>query len=265
MNKIEEYKKEKDGLDILSDVPRYAKEGWEAITEGDKERLKWAGVFFRRQTPGNFMMRVRMPNGMSSAEQFRTIAQISEEFGKGFADITTRQQIQLRWFKIEHVPEIWRRLEAVDLVSLQTGMDNIRNVVGCPVAGLTPGELFDASPVARQFTDMFVGNREYTNLPRKFNVTITACKENCSHAESQDIALTPATKEIEGASVKGFNVAVGGKMGSGGYRMASPLDLFVRRKRRRRSAVTSFLFFAIMALGSRARRRDLPFLSTTGE
>ena len=84
------------------------------------------------------------------------------------------------------------------LVSLQTGMDNIRNVVGCPVAGLTPNELFDASPVVRQFTRMFVGNKDYTNLPRKFNVTITACKENCTHAETQDLALTPATKEIDG-------------------------------------------------------------------
>ncbi|HET8563276.1 MAG TPA: ferredoxin--nitrite reductase, partial [Candidatus Binatia bacterium] len=228
MNKIEEYKREKDGLDVLQDVPRYAAEGWEAISDGDKERLKWTGVFFRRQTPGHFMMRVRIPNGISSAEQFRTLAEITEEFGKGFADITTRQQIQLRWFRIEHVPEIWRRLESVGLISLQTGMDNIRNVVGCPVAGLTPNELLDASPVVQQFTQMFVDNKAYTNLPRKFNVTITGCKENCTHPESQDIALTPATKEVDGQALNGFNVAVGGKMGSGGYRIASPLDLFVR-------------------------------------
>jgi len=144
MNKIEEYKKEKDGLDVLHDVPRYAQEGWETITEGDRERLKWTGVFFRRQTPGHFMMRIRIPNGISNAAQIRTIAEISKEFGKGFADITTRQQIQLRWFTIEHVPEIWERLKAVGLITLQTGMDNIRNVVGCPAAGLAPNELFDA-------------------------------------------------------------------------------------------------------------------------
>lgn len=227
MNKIEEYKKEKDGLDVLADVPRYAAEGWEAIPEGDRERLKWAGVFFRRRTPGRFMMRLRMPNGITSSSQIRVIAELSEEFGRGFADITTRQQMQLRWFAIEDVPEIWRRLEAVGLASLQTGMDNIRNVVGCPAAGLTPGELFDASPVAREFGALFVGNKAYTNLPRKFNVTITACRENCTHAEAQDIALTPATREIDGAMVPGFNVAAGGKMGSGGYRVAAPLDLFV--------------------------------------
>ncbi|HUK41227.1 MAG TPA: hypothetical protein VLX11_09295, partial [Candidatus Acidoferrales bacterium] len=230
MNKIEEYKKEKDGLDILQDVPRYAAEGWEAITDGDKERLKWTGVFFRRQTPGYFMMRIRIPNGIASAVQIRTIAEIGAQFGKGFADITTRQQMQLRWFMINDVPEIWQRLKSVGLITLQTGMDNIRNVVGCPVAGLTANELFDASPVVQEFTDLFVGNKAYTNLPRKFNVTITACKEACTHAEAQDIALTPATKEIDGSEVRGFNVAVGGKMGSGGYRIASPLNVFIRPK-----------------------------------
>ena len=227
MNKIEEYKREKDGLDILHDLPRYAAEGWQAITDGDKERLKWAGVFFRRQTPGHFMMRLRIPNGIMTAMQLRTLGEISAEFGKGFADITTRQQIQLRWFTINDVPRIWDQLSAVNLISLQTGMDNIRGVVGCPVAGLTPNELFDASPVAREFTDQFVGNKAFTNLPRKFNVTITACKEVCTHAESQDLALTPALKEIDGAQVDGFNVAVGGKLGSGGFRIASPLNVFV--------------------------------------
>lgn len=227
MNKIEEYKKEKDGLDILHDLPRYAAEGWQAITDGDKERLKWAGVFFRRQTPGHFMMRLRIPNGIMTAMQLRTLGEISAEFGKGFADITTRQQIQLRWFTINDVPRIWDQLSAVNLISLQTGMDNIRGVVGCPVAGLTPNELFDASPVVREFTNQFVGNKAFTNLPRKFNVTITACKEVCTHAESQDLALTPALKEIDGAQVDGFNVAVGGKLGSGGFRIASPLNVFV--------------------------------------
>jgi ferredoxin-nitrite reductase len=227
MNKIEEYKKAKDGLDILQDIPHYAAEGWQAIDDGDKERLKWAGVFFRRQTPGHFMMRLRIPNGIATATQLRAIGEISAQFGKGFADITTRQQIQLRWFTIGDVPTIWDKLEAFGLVSLQTGMDNIRGVVGCPVAGLTPNELFDASKVVQEFTGLFVGNKAYTNLPRKFNVTITACQEACTHAEAQDIAMTPAIKEIDGEAIKGFNVAVGGKMGSGGYRIASPLDLFV--------------------------------------
>ena len=227
MNKIEVYKQEKNGLDVKQDLPRYAQEGWEAITDGDRERLKWLGVFFRRQTPGHFMMRVRIPNGMSNSAQFRAIAGISQDSGKAFVDLTTRQQIQLRWFHIDQVDAIWNRLEEVGLVSLQTGMDNIRNVVGCPLSGLNPNELFDASPVAREYNDIFVGNKDYTNLPRKFNVVITGCLDNCSHAVTQDIALTPAIKDIAGEEVRGFNVAVGGKQGSGGFRPASDLDIFV--------------------------------------
>src|SRR6266404_5229659 len=252
MNKIEEYKQEKDGLDILQHIPRYAAEGWEKITDGDKERLKWAGVFFRRQTPGRFMMRLRVPNGFMTAIQLRTIGEISGEFGKGFADITTRQQMQLRWFAINEVPEIWDRLRGVNLISLQTGMDNIRGVIGCPVAGLTPNELFDASAVVHDFTQMFLGNKDYTNLPRKFNVTITGCKEACTHAEAQDIAMTPAIKTIGGSEVLGFNVAVGGKMGSGGYRIASPLNLFVTADEA--AAICSQIVFIFRDHGARELR-----------
>ncbi|MDE2937548.1 MAG: ferredoxin--nitrite reductase [Chloroflexota bacterium] len=227
MNKIEAYKAEKNGLDVRVDLPRYAAEGWETISDGDRERLKWLGVFLRRQTPGHFMMRLRVPNGISNAAQFRAIAGISSDFGKDFADLTTRQQIQLRWFRIDQVQEIWDRLEAVGIVSLQTGMDNVRGIMGCPVAGLTPNELFDASEVVREYSSIFVGNREYTNLPRKFNVTITGCLDNCTHAVTQDIALTPALRTIDGQEFRGFNVAVGGKQGSGGFRPATDLDIFV--------------------------------------
>jgi ferredoxin-nitrite reductase len=227
MSKIEEYKREKDGLDVEQDLPRFAREGWQTIPEGDRERLKWLGIFYRRRTPGDFMMRVRIPNGISRSAQFLALARISKEFGKGFADITTRQQIQLRCFKIEHAPLILDRLKAVGLSTLQTGMDNIRNVVGCPVAGLNPNELFDASPVARQFTEIFLGNRAYTNLPRKVNVTITGCRDNCTHAETQDIALVPALRQTADSKISGFNVLAGGKLGSGGYRIATPLDIFV--------------------------------------
>jgi ferredoxin-nitrite reductase len=150
-----------------------------AIEDGDRERLKWAGVFFRRQTPGQFMMRVRMPNGLTNAAQIRTIAAISQEFEPGFADITTRQQIQLRGFGIEHVPDIWRRLDAVGLVSIQTGMDNIRNIAGCPLAGLTPHELLDASPVVREFTDMFYATR-HSRTCRASSTSRSPATEHCA-------------------------------------------------------------------------------------
>lgn len=228
MNKIEELKARKDGLDVGADIPRYAKLGLESIEEGDLDRLKWWGVFLRKQNPGYFMMRLRIPNGVTSAGHLRAIGGIANRVGRGLVDITTRQQVQLRWIRIQDVPEILDRLLDVGLITLQTGMDNIRNIIGCPAFGLTPNELLDASPVARAFTAMFVGSKAYTNLPRKFNVGITGCRDNCTHSETQDIALVPALKTFGGDAVKGFNVLVGGKNGSGGYRVASPLDVFVR-------------------------------------
>ena len=141
-------------------------------------------------------------------------------------DITTRQQIELRGFGLESVAEIWERLRGVDLHSLQTGIDNVRNINGCALAGLLPTEILDASPVVFALDRLLVGpqgNPEFTNLPRKFNITITGCTDNCTHTESQDIALIPARKNGRA----GFNVLVGGKMGSGGFTIASPLDVFV--------------------------------------
>ncbi len=227
MNKIESIKQDRDLLaESEKALFRYAELGWQSMTDEDKDLLKWRGIFFRRPTPGFFMMRIRIPNGMTNAAQFRMIAKISTEFGKGFADITTRQQIQIRNMTIEQVPEILASLKDVGLTTLQTGIDNIRNVVGCPVAGIHPGELFDASPVVMELTKMFVGNKEFTNLPRKFNPAITGCPDHCTHAESQDLAMTPASMEMGGSKVLGFNVLVGGKMGSGGLRIGTPLDLF---------------------------------------
>ena len=228
LNKIERFKRDKDGLDVEGDVQRFARDGWETIDDGDRERLKWLGVFFRRQTPGRFMMRIRMPNGITNAGQLNAIAELSRECGTGFVDITTRQQVQLRGFAVGDLTRIWDRLSSVDLVSLQTGMDNIRNIIGCPVAGLTDDELFDASGVVRQFNDAFLRNKAFTNLPRKFNVAITGCTSNCTHGETQDLSLTPAIKNIGGEEVKGFNISVGGKIGSGGLRAATPLDVFCR-------------------------------------
>jgi ferredoxin-nitrite reductase len=227
-NKIEKLKLEKDGLKVLHDIERYAELADEdQIAEDDAQRLKWFGLFLRKQTPGRMMMRLRATCGKMNAAQWRVVAELSDEFGKGFCDLTTRQQIQLRWFTIGEVPQIWQRLLAVGLTTLQTGMDNVRGVCGCPASGLAPSELFDASPVAEAFTGLFLGNPAYTNLPRKFNVTITGCRENCCHPETQDLGLVPALAEIGGQPTPGFNVLVGGKQGSGGMQPATPLNVFV--------------------------------------
>jgi ferredoxin-nitrite reductase len=227
MNKIEALKSERDGLDVTEDLVRFAREGWRTIADDDKERLKWVGVFQRKPTPGHFMMRIRMANGILTAAQARLLGQITKATGRNIADVTTRQQIQLRWVTIEEVPDVIARLEAAGLSSLQTGMDNIRGIVGCPATGLTPRELFDTAPIAAAFQRIFLGNKAFTNLPRKFNVTITGCVEHCTPGETQDIAMTPAIATRDGQEVAGLNVAVGGKQGSGGPRFATALDAFV--------------------------------------
>ncbi len=227
-NAVEGYKASMngDGLRILDHLPQILERGAAALTPAEKELLKWVGVFFRKPTPGKFMMRIRMPNGFVRNDQLRAIAELSRRLGNSVLDITTRQQIELRGFTLDTVPEIWEKLRGVDLRTLQTGIDNVRNINGCALAGLTPHELFDASPVVHELDRIIVGckgNSEFTNLPRKFNITVTGCMDNCTHSESQDIALVPAKK----ATRLGFNVLVGGKMGSGGFTVASPLNVFV--------------------------------------
>ncbi len=227
-NAIEGYKASMngDGLRILEHFPQIVERGADALTPAEKDLLKWVGVFFRKPTPGKFMMRIRMPNGFMESDQLRTVAELSRRLGNGVVDITTRQQIELRGFTLDTVPEIWEKLRGVDLRTLQTGIDNVRNINGCALAGLTAHELFDASPVVHELDRIIVGNNgnpEFTNLPRKFNITVTGCMDNCTHCESQDIALVPAKK----AGRLGFNVLVGGKMGSGGFTVASPLNVFV--------------------------------------
>ena len=227
-NAVEGYKASMngDGLRILDHLPQFIERGADSLTPAEKELLKGVGVFYRRPTPGKFMMRIRMPNGFVRGDQLRTIAELSRRLGNGVLDITTRQQIELRGFVLGSIPAIWDRLHGVDLRSLQTGIDNVRNINGCALAGLTPHELLDASPVVHELDRIIVGsqgNPEFTNLPRKFNITVTGCLDNCTHNESQDIALVPAKK----GERLGFNVLVGGKMGSGGFTIASHLNVFV--------------------------------------
>jgi ferredoxin-nitrite reductase len=234
-NLIESHKATKGGvpLRIAEDLPRLIGQGWEALSAADRELLKWLGVFLRKPTPGKFMMRIRMPNGFASSEQLAAIAGLSERLGDSTVDVTTRQQLELRGYTLESLPEIWARLRGVNLRSLQTGMDNVRNLNGCPLAGLTPHELFDASSMVLDLDRIIVGengNPEYANLPRKFNVTVTGCRENCTHNESQDLALVPATKRIGGQRRPGFHVLVGGKMGSGGFTIAQNLGWFIDRR-----------------------------------
>ncbi|MGH2586792.1 MAG: ferredoxin--nitrite reductase, partial [Dehalococcoidia bacterium] len=225
MNKIEAIKTEKDGLDVIDDLARFAAEGFASIPEDDFERLKWYGLFRRKPTPGYFMVRLRIPNGILTSAQMRELGNLTTCFGRGHADVTTRQNIQLRWVTIEQAPVLFERLRMVGLTSQQSGMDNVRNYVGCPIAGLDPDEVLDASPLTSALQEAILGRRAYSNLPRKFNISITGCRQDCGHAQANDLGFTPATAP-DGAA--GFNVWVGGALGGKEPHLGESLDAFVR-------------------------------------
>ena len=136
MNKIETLKAERDGLDVSEDLVRFAREGWKTIGDDDKERLKWVGVFYRRPTPGHFMLRIRMANGIVTAAQARLLGEITKESGRNIADVTTRQQVQLRWVTVEGVPEVMARLDLAHL----TGRFEAGAVVDARIAAQHPSE-----------------------------------------------------------------------------------------------------------------------------
>ena len=229
LNKFERFKAEKDGLAVKSELEKFAELGWEAVNETDlTQRLKWLGIFFRPVTPGKFMLRMRMPNGILSGQKMKVLAEVVQRYGEdGSADITTRQNLQLRGIRLEDIPDIFTRFEAVGLTSMQSGMDNVRNITGSPVAGIDASELIDTRGLVKKLQDMITdrgeGNPEFTNLPRKFNIAVEGGRDNAVHAEINDIAFVPAYRE----GTLGFNVLVGGFFSARRCEAAVPLNAWV--------------------------------------
>lgn len=212
LTKIEQAKIDKPGLAIKNEIEQFAQAGWEALDQDDLTiRLKFLGLFHRPVTPGKFMMRLRAPNGIFTSNQMRVLAEIVQRYGQdGSADITTRQNLQLRGIRLEDIPEIFRKFKAAGLTSIQSGHDNVRNITGSPIAGLDPEEYFDTRELAEKLQDMITnggeGSFEFSDLPRKFNICLEGAPDNSSHVEINDIGFVPAFKDGE----FGFNVLVGG-------------------------------------------------------
>jgi len=229
LNKVEKVKAAKDGLDVKNELEHFAKIGWEAVDKVDLEtRLKWLGIFYRPVTPGEFMVRMRVPNGVVTSEQMKVLARGIERYGEnGTADITTRQNIQLRGVRLEDIPELFSRFKEVGLTSIQSGMDNVRNLTGSPVAGIDPDELIDTRQMNQKVQDMITNNGEgnyaFTNLPRKFNIAIEGARDNSIHAELNDLAYIPAYKD----GVLGFNVLVGGYLSAQRCAESIPLGVWI--------------------------------------
>ena len=216
-------------------IDTYSKAGAASINAvpGEMERLKWVGMYPQRQGGDAFMMRIKVPGGVMTAAQVREVGVAADAFAEGpddspvfgnrYADLTTRQDIQLHWIRIADVPRIWQRFWEVGLTTVQACGDSARNVCACPVSGIDAHEVVHAFPVAQAISAFFTGNREYSNLPRKFKIAVTGCTEDCARVEINDIGLWPA-EQPDGTV--GFNVLIGGGL-SDGERMASDIDLFI--------------------------------------
>ncbi len=235
LSKVEKIKQARHPLDVRQSVIDTYSKDLSAMDDvpGETERLKWVGVYPQNTGGDAFMLRIKIPGGVLTSAQAKAIGGIARDcahgpypnphFGNNFLDITTRQDIQLHWIRMQNIPEIWRRLEEVGMTTVQACGDSARNVLCCPVSGLDEEEFLDAYPVAQAISDYFTGNREYANLPRKFKMSVTGCCEDCAQAEINDIGLIPARLED---GTLGFNVLVGGGL-SDGPRMASDIDVFV--------------------------------------
>lgn len=242
LNKIEQAKAKKHPLLLKQELEHFISMGWEAMDEFERNQgLKWLGFFHRTVTPGFFMMRMRIPNGILTSSQMRVLAEIVQCYGKGAgfqdqgnADITTRQNLQLRGIRIEDIPDILNRLQQAGLTCVQSGMDNVRNITGSPVAGIDADELIDTRGLVRNLQDMITnngeGNLELSNLPRKFNIAVAGGRDNSVHAEINDLGFIPAYKDEgdhKGAPLLGFNVIVGGYFAPNQYVAAIPLNAWI--------------------------------------
>ncbi|MFC7131366.1 nitrite/sulfite reductase [Haloferax chudinovii] len=239
---VERWKSEVYGNEIREHLLEFAEQGWDSIPEDERdawfERFKWWGLYHQRNGQESyFMMRIGTPNGVLTPGQTEVVAEVADEyargpaenpiFGNGYVDWTTRQSIQLHWIKLEDIPEIFDKLESVGLSTQQACGDSWRNIVGCPVAGKDKHEHVDALPVAMELNETFKGNDDHSNLPRKWKVSITGCREGCGQGDINDLALEPATKEIDGEETRGFNIRIGGGLSRNEPRFARDIDVFV--------------------------------------
>src|SRR5258708_2803383 len=205
-------KRERDGLDCLDDILRYAREGFQSISDDDLDvRLRWYGLYTQRpQEEGYFMLRIKVPNGILSSRQFETLGKLSVRYAKNTGDVTTRQGVQLHYIRIEDVPAIFEGLAEVGLTTTGACGDITRNVTGCPLAGIDGTELINAEPLVRRVHDHFLGNHEFSNLPRKFKITISGCPLYCTGHEINDIGLVA----LVGEDSVVFDLWVGGGLGA---------------------------------------------------
>jgi len=234
--KAERLKREKNPWEAFDEVRSFARQGRASVLpEWANLYFKWWGVYTQGDgvgatggkggegvTSDYFMLRIGIPNGIVSSSQLHVIGELARKYARNLADITVRQAIQLHWLTIESLPEVVDALDAAGLSPKGACGDVVRNVTGCPLAGVAADELIDASPLADEITQLLKGNSEFYNLPRKFKISVTGCPSWCSHPEINDIGLTATQHNGQ----VGYSLRVGGGLSKEPH-LAVRLDAFV--------------------------------------
>ncbi|MGH3442272.1 MAG: MoaD/ThiS family protein [Nitriliruptorales bacterium] len=221
-NSIERLKEDKFPLDIVDELPQLIAMGYEAVPEEDIVRLNWWGLTHDKPKTGTFMVRIKVSGGLLEPSQLRGVGRIAQEYGRDYGELTTRQGLQLHWVRLDQLPAVLDAVRATGLTTVGGEGDTVRNITGCPVAGLSADELFDVRPVIVEAADFFYGNRDYSNLPRKHKYTISACPAQCNGPEFHDVALVAVVKDGR----EGFALRVGGGL-SNTPRISRDLGVFV--------------------------------------
>jgi sulfite reductase (ferredoxin) len=234
--RAERLKREKNPWEAFDEVRAFARQGRSSVVpEWAGMYFKWWGIYTQGDGVGAtggkggeglasdyFMMRIGIPNGIISASQLRVIAGLTRKYARNLADITVRQNIQLHWLTIESLPEVVDALDAAGMSPKGACGDVLRNVTGCPLAGIAADELIDASPLALEISALLKGNNAFFNLPRKFKISATGCPSWCTYPEINDIGLTAAKLDGE----VGYSIRVGGGLSADPH-LAVRLDAFI--------------------------------------
>jgi sulfite reductase (ferredoxin) len=241
VQRVERLKRAANPWDGLEEIRRFAREGFGSIpSEWIGTYFRWWGVYTQGDGAGvtggtggvgkalqRFMVRIRIPNGMMTSRQLRAISDLTRLHANGIADLTVRQNIQLHWVSIESLPEVLDGLWKVGLNTTGACGDVVRNVTGCPVAGVDHDEIVDASPLVHEVSQLLAGNSEFYNLPRKFKISITGCRVWCPYPEINDIGMTGVTRSVDGKPEVGFSLRVAGGLSTDPY-LGARLNAFVR-------------------------------------
>ncbi len=224
---IETLKKEVGGLEVWSHILEASKIGFEAVDQKLVPLFKWYGVYAQKpNADGYFMMRIKIPGGQLNALQLRTLCDIGVKYGRGVVDITTRQAVQIHWVRIENIPEILETLARVGMDTAGGCGDIARNITGNPLAGLDPDELFDATPELIAIDNFFTRNKDFSNLPRKYKMSISACRSWSSQPDINCASLVgvehPITNEL------GYTLKVGGGLSTKPM-IAKNFPVFIKR------------------------------------